>query len=375
MRLLSIFILACLLGCVYWLGATVYSNKIESDITDRSSAAVLRYHDDASVSVDGRDVTVSAMVDSSDKRDVLLSAAKNVWGVRKTQNNIVVAAAKPAPAPTPVIVEPTPKPGFDFSGNYNNGHLNLSGLVDSNEVIALLDEIPNALPPSTIINVGTMTRGAADLPRSSAKVETGIAALTQLNRGTLKITDRDFILEGTVSDQDRLDAISSLLATRADDLAPLNVIQNISIDNYLQVTSACRSAINSTMKDNIVNYKVNHYQVEPQLASKLDAIADMVNGVCAGQIAQVLVEGHADLTGGEGYNQGLSERRAAAAQDYLEQRGIAYGSITAFGYGEFRPIASNETEYGRSQNRRTEVHVTPIQSGAINATQISNFED
>lgn len=372
MRLLSICILACLLGCVYWLGATVYSNKIEADITDRSSAAVAKYNSNAAVSVDGRDVTVFASVDSTEKRDALIKVADNVWGVRRTQGNIQVAAAKPEPAPTPVA--PT-LPAFDFSGSYNNGNLHLSGLVDSDDVIARVSQIPAALPPSTTIKVGTMTTGAADLVNSSDKVETGIAALTQLNNGTLKITDREFIIEGTVSDQDRLDAIDQLLATRADVLAPLNIVQNISIDNYLQVTAACRSAISNTMKNNMVNYEVDKYQVKPELATRLDAIANLVTGVCAGQIAQVLVEGHADVTGGEGYNQGLSERRASAAQDYLEQQGISYGSIAAFGYGEFRPIASNETVYGRSQNRRTEIHLTTIQSGAGNATQVSTFDD
>jgi len=366
MRLLSICFLACLLGCVYWLGATTYSNKIEADITDRSSAAVAKYNSNAAVSVDGRDVTVFASVDSTEKRDALIEVADNVWGVRRTQGNIQVAAAKPE-APT--------LPGFDFSGSYNNGNLHLSGLVDSDDVIARVSQIPAALPPSTTIKIGTMSTGAADLVNSSDKVETGIAALTQLNNGTLKITDREFILEGTVSDQDRLDAIDQLLATRADVLAPLNIVKNISIDNYLQVTAACRSAISTTMKNNIVNYEVDKYHVKPALAARLDAIANLVTGVCAGQIAQVLVEGHADFTGGEGYNQGLSERRASAAQDYLEQQGISYGSIAAFGYGEFRPIASNETVYGRSQNRRTEIHLTTIQSGADNATQVSTFDD
>ena len=153
------------------------------------------------------------------------------------------------------------------------------------------------------------------------------------------------------------------------------MIQHITIDDYLQVTSACRSAIASTMQNNVVNYKVDYYQVEDEFAGKLDAIAELVNGVCANQIAQVLVEGHADFTGGEGYNQGLSERRAATAQNYLEQQGVPYNNIAAFGYGEFRPIASNETAYGRSQNRRTEIHLTTIPVGASNATQISTIDE
>jgi len=376
MRLLSICILTCLLGCVYWLGATAYTKNIEQDIVIRSTAAVSKHQSDASVSVDGRDVTVIGLVDSEQQRDGLIAVADGVWGVRQTQDMIQVADNSSQPVTTPAVTTPAVTlPGFDFSGSFDNGNLHISGFVDSNDVISKLDQIPQALPPSTVITRGTIVPGSAELVNSVAKVETGIAALTQLNRGTLKITDEEFILTGTVSDQDRLDAIDQLLSTRAEQLHPLKVTQDISIDDYLQVTSACRAAIASTMKNNVVNYEINEYQVEPQLASRLDAIAEMVNGVCSGQIAQVLIEGHADLTGGEGYNQGLSERRAAAAQNYLEQKGIAYQTITAFGYGEFRPIASNETVEGRSQNRRTEIHLTPLSIAAGTATQISTIDE
>lgn len=69
------------------------------------------------------------------------------------------------------------------------------------------------------------------------------------------------------------------------------------------------------------------------------------------------VAGHADSTGPEGYNQGLSERRAAAVAGYLESRGIPPGQLRIIGYGEMEPIATNETEAGRARNRRVEVRV------------------
>lgn len=67
--------------------------------------------------------------------------------------------------------------------------------------------------------------------------------------------------------------------------------------------------------------------------------------------------GHADSTGTEGYNQGLSERRARAVAGYLESRGIPPGQLRVVGFGEMEPIASNETESGRARNRRVEVRV------------------
>ncbi len=83
-----------------------------------------------------------------------------------------------------------------------------------------------------------------------------------------------------------------------------------------------------------------------------------------GQVGQVLldypktavvVQGHTDSTGSERHNQELSERRAQAVENYLIGRGIDAGRMTAVGYGETLPVASNDTDWGRQQNRRVDI--------------------
>jgi outer membrane protein OmpA-like peptidoglycan-associated protein len=69
----------------------------------------------------------------------------------------------------------------------------------------------------------------------------------------------------------------------------------------------------------------------------------------------VVIQGHTDATGGEEHNQNLSERRAEAVRNALIGRGIDANRMTAVGYGESAPIASNDTESGRQQNRRVDV--------------------
>jgi len=76
----------------------------------------------------------------------------------------------------------------------------------------------------------------------------------------------------------------------------------------------------------------------------------------------VSVEGHTDNVGSPEYNQGLSERRAYSVRDYLASQGVAPSRISAIGYGEARPKASNDTPEGRQLNRRVEIHIRATQS-------------
>jgi outer membrane protein OmpA-like peptidoglycan-associated protein len=71
----------------------------------------------------------------------------------------------------------------------------------------------------------------------------------------------------------------------------------------------------------------------------------------------VSVEGHTDAVGGEEYNQGLSVRRAKAVRDYLVEKGVDASRMSVEGFGESRPVASNDTADGRAQNRRVELRV------------------
>jgi outer membrane protein OmpA-like peptidoglycan-associated protein len=71
----------------------------------------------------------------------------------------------------------------------------------------------------------------------------------------------------------------------------------------------------------------------------------------------VLLVGHTDAVGSDSYNQGLSERRASIAASFLTSEGVARSRAEAAGRGETEPLASNDTEAGRQQNRRVEVAI------------------
>jgi OOP family OmpA-OmpF porin len=85
----------------------------------------------------------------------------------------------------------------------------------------------------------------------------------------------------------------------------------------------------------------------------LDQAVDVLN-----RYPQIRVEvaGHTDSTGSNEYNQGLSERRATIVYDYLTSHGVNAGRLVGpTGYGETRPVDTNDTKEGRQRNRRTEL--------------------
>jgi outer membrane protein OmpA-like peptidoglycan-associated protein len=71
----------------------------------------------------------------------------------------------------------------------------------------------------------------------------------------------------------------------------------------------------------------------------------------------IAVQGHTDSVGSASYNQRLSERRASAVANYLEDLGVRGSRLDAYGYGESRPKSSNDTSSGRQRNRRVEIFV------------------
>lgn len=75
--------------------------------------------------------------------------------------------------------------------------------------------------------------------------------------------------------------------------------------------------------------------------------------------SQVIIKGHTDSVGDEGYNQRLSEQRADRVRQFLIAEGVNPARITAIGFGESMPISTNSHEAGRQQNRRVEVEIRP----------------
>lgn len=106
-------------------------------------------------------------------------------------------------------------------------------------------------------------------------------------------------------------------------------------------------------------FATNSYTLLPGAYDELNRVANVLR-----QYPETMIQisGHTDSTGSLETNQRLSERRAESVRNALINMGVNPSRLTMVGYGESRPIASNNTEAGRQQNRRVEVRIIPQQA-------------
>lgn len=103
-----------------------------------------------------------------------------------------------------------------------------------------------------------------------------------------------------------------------------------------------------------VYFALDSAQLTARAKAQLNAAARLME---ENSDIDAVVAGHADDTGPLGYNQKLSERRAASVRNYLLGKGVSSDRLVAQGFGETSPAASNKTESGRKQNRRVELSI------------------
>ncbi|MCE8002135.1 OmpA family protein [Billgrantia ethanolica] len=104
--------------------------------------------------------------------------------------------------------------------------------------------------------------------------------------------------------------------------------------------------------DSEVTFAFDSDEIRPGAYPTLDQVATTLR---ENPNLRVRIEGHTDSVGSPQYNVGLSERRANSVRDFLVSRGIAENRMTTRGFGEERPVATNDTDEGRAQNRRVEI--------------------
>ena len=113
--------------------------------------------------------------------------------------------------------------------------------------------------------------------------------------------------------------------------------------------------IKVTMKENMVNFGFDSSDLTSAAKANLDKLAQVLKN---NMDTNINIYGHTDSKGTDAYNLSLSERRAAAVKNYLVSQGVSSSRMFTMGVGEKEPVASNDTDAGRAENRRVEFAIT-----------------
>lgn len=105
-----------------------------------------------------------------------------------------------------------------------------------------------------------------------------------------------------------------------------------------------------------VNFSSGSSEIPSGSLASLAKVSDVAKSLNASDIK---VEGHTDSVGAESVNQSISEKRATAVATYFKSNGFSDINIMSQGYGFQKPIATNKSKEGRSQNRRVDIVITP----------------
>jgi outer membrane protein OmpA-like peptidoglycan-associated protein len=188
---------------------------------------------------------------------------------------------------------------------------------------------------------------AADAQSASAKAKSDMADSQAASASALSAAQAD-------ADQSRLaaqQAQSSAQQAEADKTAMRTRLSE-QLNKILQTRDSARGLIVS-MSD--VLFDTGKYSLKSGAREKLAKVAGIL---LAYPGLNIEVGGYTDNVGGDGMNQTLSENRAGSVRDYLVQQGVATNAVSARGFGNTLPVATNDNSAGRQQNRRVELLVS-----------------
>jgi outer membrane protein OmpA-like peptidoglycan-associated protein len=198
----------------------------------------------------------------------------------------------------------------------------------------------------------------ADAQSAAAKARADMADSQAASANALSAAQAD-------ADQSRLAAQQAQLSAQQADIdkAAMRTRLSEQLNKILETRDSARGLIVS-MSD--VLFDTGKYSLKPGAREKLAKVAGIL---LAYPGLNIEVGGYTDNVGGDQMNQTLSEHRAGSVRDYLVQQGVATNSVSARGFGNTLPVATNDNSAGRQQNRRVELLVSGEAIGnPVNAT-------
>jgi OOP family OmpA-OmpF porin len=185
----------------------------------------------------------------------------------------------------------------------------------------------------------------------AAAVVPALGALSRLSTGTLVVSDREVRLSG--------DALYDAAASQIRAGLTKDFPQGFQLKADISVkppsapvdATVCQQLFSELLVKGNIRFESGRADILADSAGLLDGLIETALRCPA---ANIEIAGHTDADGDDASNQMLSEKRAQAVADYLVRAGLPADRFTAVGYGSTQPVAANDTDEGKAQNRRIE---------------------
>jgi OOP family OmpA-OmpF porin len=310
-----------------------------------SRGAPARFDNAALLLVDQIGKLKDGKITISDDKVSLSGMARDLGG-----REAIAAALKNLPEGFSVAANEIKAPPYVFQA-YKDPvavTLTLTGYVpDSNVQAALATTAGRKFFSEKVVDNLKVSVGAPT--GFSNAVVPALGALSRLSTGTLVVSDREVKLSG--------DALYDAAAAQIRAGLGKDFPQGWQFKADISVKPAaapvdatvCQQLLSELLAKGRIRFESGRATIEPDSAGLLDRL---VETALRCPTVNIEIAGHTDGDGEDGFNQALSEKRAQAVADYLAKAGLPAGRFTAVGYGSTQPVASNDTDEGKAQNRR-----------------------
>ncbi len=348
-----------LIGLVY--GLLTAGPRIEAMEGDIRNALAADGHDWASVEMSGNVATVSGTAPDAAAKAAALrtaeettcSACKNKHTWHEVRDGVTARQA----AATPAI--PTQSPYTFSARKTEDGTVVLDGYVpDAATKTRILADAREIFDGGTIVDrTIRIAKGAPDEQWADV-IDEHFRELNLLDSGRFQMDGMEGNLSGQAASLDVRERINAMVTN--DTPAPYRISASIKVPNTasdsvgeVSSQSICQNLLNDLREGKKIFFEQGEAVIRGD--ENFDLLRDMAEAANQCPRFRVAINGYTSSEGDDSYNQRLSEQRAGAVLAYLNgEAGIDRSRLSATGYGESDPIASNDTAEGRERNRRIE---------------------